>query len=118
MIERMSFDAAFFRELETRLHHRDVRNSPEKVAELLADDFVEFGCSGRVYNKAQVIAALSTDESEAPNVHDFAIKTLTPDVLLVTYRSGRGDQFAWRSSIWRRGDGKWCLTFHQATAGA
>ena len=118
MIKRMSFDAAFFRELETCLHRRAIRNSPEKVAELLADDFVEFGSSGLVYDKTQAIAALSTDEGEAPQVHDFAIKVLALDVVLVTYRSGRGDQFAWRSSIWRRDDGKWCLTFHQATATA
>ena len=118
MIRRMPLDAAFFRELETHLHRRAVRNSLEEVAELLADDFVEFGSSGRVYDKAQAIAALSTDEGEAPKVHDFAIKALASAVVLVTYRSGRGDQFAWRSSIWRRDDGKWRLTFHQATAAA
>ena len=118
MIRRMPLDAAFFRELETRLHRRAVRNSLEEVAELLADDFVEFGSSGRFYDKAQAIAALSTDEGEAPKVYDFAIKAVAPDVVLVTYRSGRGDQFGWRSSIWRRDDGDWRLIFHQATAAA
>ena len=40
---------ALFFDLETRLHRRAVRNSPEAVAALLADDFVEFGLSGRVH---------------------------------------------------------------------
>jgi hypothetical protein len=32
---------SFFRELETRLHRRSVRNSPLAVAALLDDDFVQ-----------------------------------------------------------------------------
>ena len=115
MISHMFPDLAFFRELEARLHRRAVRNSPETVAALLADDFLEFGKSGRVYDKAQAIAALSADDIDAPEVHDFTARSLAPDVVLVTYRSGRAEQFAWRSSIWRRSDGDWRLTFHQGT---
>jgi hypothetical protein len=46
---------AFFRDLETSLHRRSVRNSPDAVAALLTDDFVEFGRSGRVYDKLRTV---------------------------------------------------------------
>jgi hypothetical protein len=43
------------RELEERLLASDVRSSREDVSDLLADDFVEFGRSGRVYDRQQTI---------------------------------------------------------------
>ena len=108
---------AFFRDLETSLHRRSVRNSPDAVAALLTDDFVEFGRSGRVYDKLRTVELLSGDDNELmPEVRDFQVRPLSPDVVLVTYRSGRGEHFALRSSIWRRSRGEWRMTFHQGTA--
>src|SRR5882757_2441841 len=108
---------AFFRELETSLHRRAVRNSPEAVAALLADDFVEFGKSGRIYDKHQTIELLRGDDSDLlPEVRNFELRALSRDVVLVTYRSGRADLFALRSSIWRLIGGKWRMVFHQGTA--
>jgi len=100
---------AFFRELETSLHRRSVRNSPAAVSALLDEEFVEFGKSGRAYDRRLTIEALRGDDSEfVPEVRDFRV--------LVTYRSGRGDVFALRCSIWRLNAGKWRMTFHQGTA--
>jgi len=108
---------AFFRELETSLHRRSVRNSPAAVSALLDETFVEFGKSGRVYDKRLTIELLRTDDSDlTPEVRDFQVRPLSADVVLVTYRSGRGDVFALRSSIWRLSDGKWRMAFHQGTA--
>ncbi|HEX6899722.1 MAG TPA: hypothetical protein VF789_08415 [Thermoanaerobaculia bacterium] len=50
-------------ELELFLLDPDVRKS-ERVAELRADGFIEFGSSGRIYTKEDVIAALQ-EASEA-----------------------------------------------------
>ena len=108
---------AFFRDLETSLHRRSVRTSPDAVAALLTDDFVEFGRSGRVYDKLRTVELLSGDDNELmPEVRDFQVRPLSPDVVLVTYRNGRGDHFALRSSIWRLSGGKWRMAFHQGTA--
>ena len=57
----MEADAALadlLRRLEVRLLQSDVRRSPTAVADLLADEFVEFGSSGRVFDKAQSIDPL------------------------------------------------------------
>jgi hypothetical protein len=50
-----------FFELETALHKKSVRNSPETVAELLADEFMEFGSSGRVFDKRTIIEMLRNE---------------------------------------------------------
>ena len=70
---------SFFHELETSLHRRSVRNSPLAVAALLDDDFVEFGKSGRVYDKRRTIELLRDDDSDfMPEVRDFQIQLLSP----------------------------------------
>ena|SRR5437016_1219558 len=110
---------AFFLDLETSLHRRSVRNSPDRVAALLTDDFVEFGRSGRAYDKLRTIELLSGDDNELmPEVRDFQLRSLSHNIVLVTYRSGRGEHFALRSSIWQLNGGKWRMTFHQGTATA
>ena len=123
---------AFFRELETSLQRRATRKSPEAVSALLEDDFygvdprfgssgdfVEFGKSGRTYDKRATVELLHGDDSElVPEVRDFQVRALSPNIVLVTYRSGRGDVFALRSSIWRLSEGRWRMTFHQGTDAA
>jgi hypothetical protein len=100
--------------LEVQLLEPSVRHDHELVAALLDDDFVEFGSSGRRWDKASVVAGLPLEPvgNEPIEIADEHASTLAEDVILVTYRS-RG---ALRSSLWRRGrDGTWRLRFHQGT---
>lgn len=118
-------DLEFFRSLEQKLHRPEVRRSPDAVRALLADEFIEFGSSGRVYNKASIVAALA-EESTAeaalvPDVHHFAVQAIAPDAVLVTYRSSRrypdgaSTRTTLRSSIWKLIEGRWQMLFHQGT---
>jgi len=50
--------AESLRYLEEKLLRPEVRRSAEAVAELLAEAFVEFGSSGRVYRREQIIEML------------------------------------------------------------
>jgi hypothetical protein len=108
-------------ELETRLLQPEIRSSPEELSQLLADDFVEFGSSGQVYNKGQIIQALQQGSGAQYALRDLQIRLLRPGVFLATYRVSRSmmpDQPpAWslRSSIWVLNDGQWQLVFHQGT---
>jgi hypothetical protein len=93
----------------------------DRVAQLLADDFVEFGSSGRSYDKASIIAALRDESPTAITATDFAVRLLAPEVALVTYRSclqAQPDVHALRSSIWRRDGDAWRMVFHQGTLAA
>src|SRR5262249_11050896 len=108
--------ARFF-DLETSLHRRAVRNSPEAVAALLADDFMEVGLSGRIHGKAETIGLLRMDTDNGPvEVKNFIVRQLSPTIVLVTYAAvGPGRVLVLRSSIWSLNDSTWQMTFHQGT---
>ena len=98
-----------------------VRRDPTAVARLLTDDFVEFGSSGRVWTKDQIIELLA-DESFCPvHIEDFRCDLLAENVALVTYRTARidvqtgGRISSLRSSIWTNRLGEWRVRFHQGT---
>lgn len=116
-------DSAHFLELETSLHKREIRASAEALSRLLAEDFIEFGSSGRVFNRPGIIQALGEEQGDLRvTVENFAIKELAANVVLATYvarRSGEGQSSVvtrtLRSSIWKRVDGNWQMLFHQGT---
>lgn len=112
--------------LEEKLHRPEIRQSPEAVAELLAEGFAEFGSSGTIYdNRDDLIARLAEEKAEAtlpPVVAcDYAFRLISPDAVLLTYRSIRTvkqdspARHVLRSSIWQRIDGRWQMIFHQGT---
>jgi hypothetical protein len=110
--------AAEFRNLEQRLLDHAVRTNAALLAELLHDDFIEFGSSGRVWNKKSIIAAMSDEPPVERRVEDFTATLLSSDVALVTYRIVRPSEpvsCTNRSSIWMRVDGRWRMRFHQGT---
>jgi hypothetical protein len=103
--------------LEESLLDPDIRKSTQLV-ELLADEFVEFGSSGRVYAKDDLVALLQAESPVVQTTSDFHLTTLAPDVALLTYKVRRHSEpvvDTLRSSLWRRSDGKWKMVFHQAT---
>ena len=112
------------RKLEELLAKPQVRHSPEELGRLLADDFREFGGSGRIFDKRQIIDALQNQPPLDISLDYFEVKCLMPDLALVTYR-GRckfppSDKVSHslRSSIWRKRDGRWEVLFHQGTPSA
>ena len=111
-------DIALLRELELSLHQTHVRASPEQLDRLLADDFVEFGSSGRVYDKTKIIDALTQDTpGRPPEITDFRVRFISRTIALITYRAARTDPLleTLRASIWRWDDNRWQMTFHQGT---
>ena len=106
--------------LELMLMDASVRRDSERVRALLADDFVEFGSSGRVWTRGATLELLATEMYTPPRAENFAFRLLGPDVVLVTYRTSREDAageepVTWRSSIWTRESGSWKICFHQGT---
>lgn len=114
-----------FLSLEQSLHRPDVRSSRHVVSEMLADDFMEFGSSGRVYDKAVTVAALASEPGSEtmplPTVSNFSVKLISADAALVTYKSTRPPtatteaRQTLRSSIWKMTGGRWKMLFHQGT---
>lgn len=93
-----------------------VRRSPAAAGELLDPAFREFGASGRVWDRASVLAGMAGDDGTPTAVDDVVATRLAEDVVLLTYRSRRASRIALRSSVWiRRAGGSWRMVFHQGT---
>ncbi|MEH2261660.1 nuclear transport factor 2 family protein [Nostoc sp.] len=116
-------EESLLRELEERLLQPDVRKSAKDVMDLLADEFIEFGSSGRVFNKQQIIDSLQ-NEPIAPvtqrSITEFKTFVLATGVILVTYHivrhlSGEQPVHSLRSSIWKFNNARWKIIFHQGT---
>jgi hypothetical protein len=108
------------RELELSLMTQTVRKDAARVALMLADEFQEFGASGRKYNKAEILAALQEEREISIAMKDFVCLPIAESVLLVRYRSVRTGEDgvtveALRSSIWMLREGRWQILFHQGT---
>jgi ribonuclease HI len=99
--------------LERALLDPEVRRDRQRLDALLHDDFLEFGASGRRWDKAAVLETLPRETSAAaPALGDVDATVLAPGVVLVTYTA----LGALRSSLWLRGsDGAWQMRFHQGT---
>ena len=108
------------RALEASLLTNAVRKDRARVAELLAEEFREFGRSGTVYTKAEILAFLAEEEEIVVTMEDFRCQPVAEGVALVTYRSERAEPAgenlaALRSSLWVWRDGRWQMVFHQGT---
>jgi hypothetical protein len=91
------------------------RQRPESLANLLADDFVEFGKSGRKYSKSAILDALATESPAEIIATEFQVTTLGPMAALITYRASAAGVDSRRSSVWILRDDRWQMLFHQGT---
>ena len=98
-------------DLEQRLARIGRKISADEVRSLIADDFVEFGASGKVWSKAEIVSALPEWPASERKLESFSVRELSASVCLVTYRIGS----SLRSSIWRRAAEGWQMIFHQGT---
>jgi hypothetical protein len=98
-----------------------VRSNRARVAELLADDFVEFGSSGRIWTQNEILDLLAGEIPAPIEMMNFECALLAEDVALVTYVASRTDAqtgirtSSLRSSIWTKRPAGWRLRFHQGT---
>lgn len=66
------------RELEERVLQSEVRRSSDYVGTMLADEFIEFGSSGRVFDKQQIIDNLQAEPQIRRSLVDFKTMPLAP----------------------------------------
>lgn len=105
---------------ELSLLSPEVRTSSDSLDKLLADDFIEFGNSGLIYNKNNILERLpaTTDRVEFI-MSDFSIRILAEDIVLTTFKVKRTineeNIVSLRSSLWRKQDDSWQIFFHQGT---
>ncbi|MHC8404217.1 MULTISPECIES: nuclear transport factor 2 family protein [unclassified Pseudomonas] len=107
--------------LEQRLLAQLTRCNPAEISYLLAEEFIEFGASGSIWNKQQVVEQLPHQSFTPRTISEFEVRSLSENTVLVTYRCQTGsiDQRrpanSLRSSIWQMQREQWKMVFHQGT---
>jgi hypothetical protein len=114
-------DRNTLRALEESLWLAKTRFDPELMDKTFAESFVEFGRSGRRYERADMIFDSDPNaviDAQLP-LPDYALELIAPDVALATYTSivtyGERVERDRRSSIWVKVEDRWKLRFHQGT---
>jgi hypothetical protein len=109
-------------QLEQQLMDPVFRKDRGRVSALLAEEFREFGASGRVWSREAILDLLASEMPRpASAVEDFAIQHIGPEAVLVTYRAvcAQGESgvphASLRSSLWIRSKDGWQVLFHQGT---
>ncbi|MGD8195774.1 DUF4440 domain-containing protein [Herbiconiux sp. P18] len=102
------------RDAELSLLTSAVRRDSDRVASLIAEDFVEIGLSGRRWTSADTIAALQGEEPRPqPQTSEWMFNRLSAELVLVTYRIHGAEHDSRHSSLWEIAGPR--LRFHQGT---
>jgi len=97
--------------LEKELLKPEVRSNPDRIIELVADNFTEHCSSGAVYkfNKGDIS---SGDDSNNWEIMDFSLTELLENVCLALYRVIKHNEInlnrkvSLRSSVWKKTEHK------------
>src|ERR1700688_350575 len=119
--EAGNFVESQLRTLEMDLLRPEIRRDPEMLASLLAEEFCEFGSSGRIYTRDEIVNLLSAESQWTFSVTDFSVKVLAAGAALVRYQASRHSESlpqgskSLRSSLWVLREDRWKMLFHQGT---
>lgn len=108
---------ALFLELEYQHLKPENRRSSQRLKEIIAEDFLEIGSSGKLMRRSDF-----DYEDDLLNADEYLIDTLearslSNDCVLTVYQlenKTRGVMTR-RSSIWKKVNSNWVLSFHQGT---
>jgi len=118
-MELSDHDREILERLEEELWREETRFDVRRMDEILAEDFFEFGRSGRFYRREETLAISRGPIDAVLPLPDFKARLLTEDLAQVTYNSAVTYEGvvlrARRSSIWSRRRKGWVLRFHQGT---
>ena len=105
---------------EKKLHSYSVRASKGELELLLADEYIEIGASGKIYDKKETITMLMVSKPHEIKASDFQLNKLSTEMMQLIYRTEQRDnsqiiRSAIRSSLWKNYGVNWRLIFHQGT---
>lgn len=105
----------YFYQLEKTHLNAENRTTMDEILNLLDDDFMEFGKSGKATYKSDYLnITLPADQYE---IFDFKSHSLDANSHLTTYTlvNHTTNETTLRSSVWKNRKGRWKLYFHQGT---
>ena len=112
-------EATQLHQLEESLWRAETRFDRAHMESVLAPGFFEFGRSGRVHTRTEILELEATSIGARLPLAEFAVWPVADDVRLVTYLgevyTDTGIELSNRSSLWVRTPSGWRLRFHQGT---
>lgn len=110
-------DVAEVLKLERELQTAECRRDRTRVSVLLAEDFVEVGASGRVWDRSSALELLGAESGDDAviEVHDLTGRVIGDGFVMARWDSDRGGRRARRTSLWRHEPAGWRLVHHQGT---
>jgi hypothetical protein len=110
-------DVAEVLQLERELQTAECRRDRARVSALLAEDFLEVGASGKVWDRPSALELLGAESGDDAviEVHDLTGRVIGDGFVLACWDSDRGGRRARRTSLWRRDLAGWRLVHHQGT---
>lgn len=111
-------EVAVVMERELALLTPEVRGSADQLEDLLDPDFAEIGKSGRLWTRAELIAALvaaADPEKHTVVISEMSGRSVGSGFVLLTYVTQVEGQRARRSSLWRQSMKGWRVLHHQGT---
>ena len=106
------------KKLEESLWLSETRFDQEYMDRLLSSDFFEFGLSGRIYSREEILTVPLQEIKARLPLKDFSVHLVNTNVFLVTYVSEvmyKELEMGNRSSLWLKTTAGWQLRFHQGT---
>ena len=105
--------------LEMSLWIEETRNNQEYMTKVLHNDFIEYGRSGKRYDKIDILSHCDLEINAVFPFPNLSVKEINDNTYLITYQSVllNGDKIekSNRSSIWIEQDGTFQLIHHQGT---
>ena len=106
----------YFLNLELFLLSQEVRASQEMLSKILDNDFLEYGSSGRIYNKEIILERLPSSEFSPVEIYDFSIFQISENFVQTRFKTKEKNRTSLRSSLWKKySDDDWKMIFHQGT---
>jgi hypothetical protein len=105
---------------EPIFHRPEFASNLIAYGRMMADDFWEFGASGRRYDRDFILEMLAKTPPMDATIagwltSDFHCRRLAADTYLLTYTLDQGGRLTRRSTIWRSTTEGWQILFHQGT---
>jgi len=94
-------------------------NSIDNIENRLCLDFYEYGKSGEIHRRDDIINfLLNMKQNRDIGIHNFSVTVLNENVLIAHYVSHEKvtNQYALRTSVWMKEEELWRMFFHQGTS--
>lgn len=103
-------------ELEKSFFKIEFMSDTAYLDETIDDQYIEIGKTGKQFNKQDVIKDLSAAKGDRNiAIYNFSCDELAENIYLIHYITKSGNDYIYRTSIWRKEHHKIKIVFHQAS---